>query len=71
MGDVRDFWCLLRERFDDGAIRTVIAVAAVDQVLKGGLHGLQFLELLVKLDDVGLSERTHLPARSLAVLPQT
>lgn len=58
------------QRVNDGAVGPVVAVTAAHQMLQRGLHRVQLLELVVEFLDVHLRQRTHLPARSLAVLPQ-
>ena len=51
-GDVDE--TLMRQVVDDRAVRPVIAVAAMHQMLQRRLHRMQFLKLLVELLDVRL-----------------
>src|SRR5678810_54524 len=59
-----------RKGLDDGAVRSVVTMAAVHQMLESRLHRLQILELLVELLDVRLRERLHLAAGPSPVLPE-
>ena len=49
-----DVGVALLQDIDDGALRSVIAVTAVDQMFQRCLHGFKFTQLFVQLLDVGL-----------------
>ena len=61
---------LVSQRLNDRAVWTVIAVAAVRQVLQRRFHGIQFPQLSVEFPDVRLCECLDVPAGPAAVLPQ-
>jgi hypothetical protein len=54
----------------DGAVRPLIAMAAVHKMLERCLHGQQLLGLLLQRLDVDFGQRLDEPARALAVVPQ-
>ena len=57
---------LFGKRLQDRAIRPVVALATVNQVLERGLHCLDLLELLLEFLDVRLGQRLQQEAGAIA-----
>src|SRR5574343_1745214 len=60
-----------RERVDDGALGSVIALATMHQMFESCLHGQKFLGLLVWFVDVLKGQRLDLAAGPPSVMPKT
>src|SRR5258708_17659948 len=55
---------------DDRAVRPLVAVATLDQVIEGRAHRLQLLQLALDLAEMGGRQRADIGAGALPVLPQ-
>ena len=55
---------------DDRAIRPIIAVAVLRELLEGSAHGVEFAGLALELGCPRERERFHIGARPAAVMPE-